>query len=181
MPTTTDNAADLHVTEIAMEFEGPTAVSVLPLGNLANLLVAIEVAFTTLDHIARINATERAFATRPHVISLSMHSPLQLRLGFSASKNAIKAIVEFISSVMFYKERQQLLKVEIAMGWEHVVALRLKNIKTAVDIATNADATRPDQIKQPSDYQVHRLLEAAFKMDQSELKLKNIDVSDDDH
>ena len=127
-----------------------------------------------------MNASGYAFSSNdPHVISLSMQSPLKLRLGVSASKKTINALVPFIGNILFYKEKQQLMQVEIAIGWEHVIALLLKNVETVIELATSADTTPPEKIKHPNDHQIHTLLEAALKMEHSELKLTRIDVSDD--
>jgi hypothetical protein len=74
-----------------------------------------------------------------NVTFVEMRSPLRIGLGITrVPKNVVQAFLSLCESILYYRQKKMILETSAADAWEEARAKRLKNVKTAIEIATSA-------------------------------------------
>jgi len=108
------------------------------------------------------------------VLVIEMHSPLTLLLGMKRlPKEVVRAFVYLLEHAMFYREEKSVRQARAASEWEDVYAKRLKNINTAIGIATrNAN-------KELWAGMMDQMVSNVAKLERGDLRLRKVHRDDD--
>jgi len=106
-----------------------------------------------------------------YVARLEMQSPLKILLNVARlPKNAVRAFVDLCTRVLFIEDERNRRAAVAASAWEDATAKRLKNVKTAIDIAQSAKQRDPIWVPH-----MDQLVEGVIKLENVDLRLKRIE------
>lgn len=156
---------------IYLEFDKP-ADREMHLRDLSELFTTLDEILTDLQSIGELQGQNYFYGYgNVDVVSVEMRSPLKLLLAVGRiPKEVVRAFVGLVEKIMFYDEERLTRRALAASAWEDVYAKRLKNVKTAIEIASS----NPENIKEIWTGPVERLVQNVIRLERIELPLKKI-------
>jgi hypothetical protein len=142
--------------------------------QLKDLLGSIDAVIRDLHSIHGIANDSTLFygAANVEVVFIEKHSPVKIGLGISKiPKDVVRAFLSLCESLLFRREERSRREALAADAWEEVRAKRLKNIKTAIQIASGNRPHNELLVRQ-----MDTLLEDAMELERVPFTVKSVGV-----